>query len=269
MPDACPGLVPAKRSALAAAARGPWRCPESESRDLCTMDVRGVSRGAVEGQRGRVPPAAILDVDGTLVDTNYQHALAWYRAFRQNGIVLPVWRIHRHIGMGGDQLVEALISKQVEEKNGDEIRAAETPLYLEQIHEVEPFEGAKELIRDLKERGHAVVLASSAKEDEVDHYLELLEARDVADGWTTSADVETTKPEPDLVAAAIDKAGGGDAVMVGDSTWDCEAAKRAGIPSVGVLSGGFSTEELRDAGAEQVFDSIEALRGSIDETPLA
>jgi HAD superfamily hydrolase (TIGR01549 family) len=216
-----------------------------------------------------VPPAAILDVDGTLVDTNYQHTLAWYRAFRQSGIVLPIWRVHRHIGMGGDQLVAALAGEDVEEEKGDEIRAAEGPLYLAQIEEVEPLEGAKELIRDLKERGHAVVLASSAKAEEVDHYIDLLDARDVADGWTTSEDVETTKPEPDLVSAAIEKAGGGEAVMVGDSTWDCEAAKRAGIPTVGVLTGGFSDEELRDAGAGQVFDSIEALRGSIDETPLA
>jgi HAD superfamily hydrolase (TIGR01549 family) len=226
---------------------------------------RGGRAGANEGP---VPPAAILDIDGTLVDTNYQHAVAWYRAFRQNGIVLPLWRIHRHIGMGGDQLVTALCDERVEEEKGDDIRAAEGPLYLAQIEEVEPLAGARELIRDLKERGHAVVLASSAKEDEVDHYLDLLDARDVADGWTTSAEVEATKPEPDLVAAAIDKAGGGEAVMVGDSVWDCEAAKRAEIDSVGVLTGGFSEQELREAGAVQVFDSIEALRGSIEQTPL-
>ena len=113
------------------------------------------------------------------------------------------------------------------------------------IDEVEPLEGARELIVDLREKGHPVVLASSAKPDEVDHYLELLDARAVVDGWTTSGDVENTKPEPDLVAAAIEKAGGGKAVMVGDSTWDCESAKRAGIPTVGVLTGGFSEAELR------------------------
>lgn len=225
-------------------------------------------RPCAGGTVGEVPPAAILDIDGTLVDTNYQHAIAWYRAFRQNGIVLPIWRIHRHIGMGGDQLVAALAGEDVDEEKGDDIRDAEGPLYLAMIEEVEPLDGAKELIRDLKDRGHAVVLASSAKGNEVDHYVDLLDARDVADGWTTSEDVEATKPEPDLVAAAIDKAGGGDAVMVGDSTFDCEAAKRAEIETVAVLTGGFSEEELRDAGAVQVFESIEALRGSIDETPL-
>jgi HAD superfamily hydrolase (TIGR01549 family) len=216
-----------------------------------------------------VPPAAILDVDGTLVDTNYQHALAWYRAFRQQGIVLPIWRIHRHIGMGGDHLVEALCGRETEEEKGDEIRAAEKPLYLSMIDEVEPLDGARELIRDLKERHHAVVLASSAKADEVEHYLDLLEARELADGWTTSADVEATKPEPDLVVAATEKAGGGDAVMVGDSTFDCEAARRAGLETVAVLTGGFSEQELRDAGAALVFESIQELRRRLDETPLS
>ena len=214
-------------------------------------------------------PAAILDVDGTLVDTNYQHALAWFRAFRQHGVVLPIWRIHRHIGMGGDQLVASLVSEAFDEEQGDDVRAAEKALYLSLIDEVQPLEGARELITDLRENGHAVVLASSAKADEVDHYLELLDARGVVDGWTTSADVESTKPEPDLVAAAVEKAGGGKAVMVGDSTWDCESAKRAGLKSVGVLMGGFSERELLDAGAECVFDSLVSLRENLAETPLA
>jgi HAD superfamily hydrolase (TIGR01549 family) len=215
-----------------------------------------------------MPPAAILDIDGTLVDTNFQHAIAWYRAFHQHEIVLPVWRIHRHIGMGGDQLVKALAGEKLEEEKGDDIRAAEKVLYSELIGEVEPLEGARDLIVDLNDGGHSVVLASSAKEDEVDHYLDLLDARELADGWTTSADVEATKPEPDLVQAAIEKAGGGEAVMVGDSTWDCEAAKRAGIETVAVLTGGFSEAELRDAGAVAVYHSIDDLRQSLDETPL-
>ena len=216
-----------------------------------------------------MPPAAILDVDGTLVDTNFQHAIAWFRAFRQHDIVLPIWRIHRHIGMGGDQLVAALCDDATEKEKGDDIRAAEKTLYFELIDEVQPLRGARELIEDLKERRHAVVLASSAKQEEVDHYLDLLDARELADDWTTSADVEATKPEPDLVAAAMDKAGNGDAVMVGDTTWDCEAATRAGVPTVAVLTGGFSKAELREAGAAAVFQSIAELRQALDETPLA
>jgi len=213
--------------------------------------------------------AAILDIDGTLVDTNYQHAVAWYRAFRQSGIVLPVWRLHRHIGMGGDQLVAALAGEGFDEKYGDDVRTAEKALFRAMIDEVEPLEGARDLIVDLKKRGHEVVLASSANADDVDTYLDLLDARTLADGWTTSDDVEATKPEPDLIKAAVEKAGGGDAVMVGDSTWDCEAAKRAGLETLAVLMGGFSEDELLDAGASAVFYSIQDLREKLDDTPLA
>jgi HAD superfamily hydrolase (TIGR01509 family) len=214
-------------------------------------------------------PTAILDVDGTLVDTNYQHALAWYRAFHRLGEVLPIWRIHRHIGMGGDQLVKALCGEEVEAEKGDAIRDVEKDLYVDLIEEVEPLHGAGELIRDLKERGHAVLLASSAKPDEVEHYIDLLDARELADGWTTSGDVDATKPEPDLVEMARRKAGGGAAVLVGDSTWDCEAARRAGVETIAVLTGGFSEQELLDAGAVCVYESIDGLRRSLDETPLA
>jgi len=216
-----------------------------------------------------MPPAAILDIDGTLVDTNFHHAIAWYRAFKQHDIVLPIWRIHRHMGMGGDQLIGDMCGDRVEEEKGDDTRAAEKVLYSELIGEVEPLKGSRELIEDLKDRGHAVVLASSAKEDEVDHYLDLLDARELADDWTTSADVESTKPEPDLVKAAMEKAGNDDAVMIGDTTWDVEAAGRAGVKSVTVRTGGFSAAELRDAGAVAVFDSIDELRESLDDTPLA
>jgi len=216
-----------------------------------------------------MPPAAILDIDGTLVDTNFHHAIAWYRAFRQHEIVLPIWRIHRHIGMGGDQMIAALCGDGTEEAKGDDIRDAEKVLYSELIGEVEPLRGARELIVDLKDRGHPVVLASSAKEDEVDHYLDLLDARDLADDWTTSADVEATKPQPDLVNAAMEKAGTDVAVMVGDTPWDVQAAERAGIETVAVLTGGFSAAELRDAGAVAVFESIEELSEALDETPLA
>jgi HAD superfamily hydrolase (TIGR01509 family) len=214
------------------------------------------------------PPAAILDVDGTLVDTNYHHAIAWQRAFRRHGIMLPVWRIHRHMGMGGDQVIAALCGDDTEERLGDEIREAEKGLYMELIGEVAPLPDARRLIEVLKGRGHAVVLASSAKSEEVDHYLDLLDARELVDGWTTSADVEHTKPHPDLVAAGLEKAGGGPGVMVGDSTWDCEAATRAGLKTVAVLTGGFSEAELEEAGAVAVYGSIAELRESLDDTPL-
>jgi HAD superfamily hydrolase (TIGR01509 family) len=217
-----------------------------------------------------VGAAAILDIDGTLVDTNYHHTLAWQRALREHGVSVPAWRIHRHIGMGGDQLVAAVAGDELERRDGDAVREAEGERYAQLIGEVAPLPGARDLILALKERGHTVVLASSAKSDEVDVYLDLLGARDVVDGWTTSADVEATKPEPDLVLAALDKAGERDGtVLLGDSVWDFAAAGRAGIDAVGVLSGGFSEAELRDAGALAVYGSAADVLEHLDATPFA
>ena len=212
--------------------------------------------------------AAILDIDGTLVDSNYFHTIAWYRAFREHGHTLPMWRIHRAIGMGGDQMIGALLGDEVEEREGDDIRDTEKKRYFDLIDEVRPLEGSRELIEELREAGHRIVLASSAKPDEVDHYLDLLDARDLADAWTTSGDVERTKPEPDLVHSALEKVGGGPAVMVGDSVYDCEAAKNAGVETIAVLTGGFSDSELLKAGARIVFDSIVELRRCLSWTPL-
>ena len=213
--------------------------------------------------------AALLDVDGTLIDTNYQHAIAWYRAFREFDITRPIWRIHRAVGMGGDQLVPALVGEDVEREQGDEIREKRSDIYEELIGEVAPVEGAHELVTDLLERDVAVVLASSAPLEELEHYLELLDVRTLVDAWTTSDDVEQTKPEPDLVQAALEKApGGAEAVMVGDTRWDVEAAAKAGVPTLCVMTGGWSHQELLDAGAVGVFESVEDLRGRLDETPL-
>jgi HAD superfamily hydrolase (TIGR01509 family) len=210
---------------------------------------------------GAEPLTAILDVDGTLVDTNYQHAIAWFRALRSQGYTVQLWEIHRHIGMGGDQIVASLIGEEGESRAGDEIREAEGEAYAEMIGEVQPMDGARDLLAELAEDGAAVILASSAKAGEVEHYLDLLDARDLVRGWTTSADVERTKPHPDLVHAALDKAGAdAPAVMVGDSTWDVKAAEAAGIPTLAVLTGGFSEAELREAGAAEVVKSIGELR---------
>lgn len=211
---------------------------------------------------------AILDIDGTLVDTNYHHTLAWFRAFRQQGIVVPMWRIHRSIGMGGDQLVVALTSEEFDSEHGDATRTAHDTLYMSLIRDVEPMHDARELVADLKRLGHTVVLASSAKQVEVDHYLDLLDVRDLADDWTTADDVEATKPEPDLIKAAIEKGGGGQAAMLGDTVWDIEAAAKAKVPVVALTTGGFSRAELEEAGAVAVFDSLGELRGGLADTPL-
>ncbi|MGH2864606.1 MAG: HAD family hydrolase [Solirubrobacteraceae bacterium] len=212
----------------------------------------------------------ILDIDGTLVDTNYQHALAWYHAFREHGIVLPVWRIHRHIGMGGDQLVESLTDRDVEARFGDQIRSRESKYYGEMIDEVEAMKDAGELLKDLHESGHTVILASSAKPEEIEHYLDLLDARRLADDWTSAGDVQATKPQPDLVRAALERAGAPaeQAVMIGDSPWDIQAAERAGVKTIAMMTGGFSKAELCQAGAAEVYESVAELRGALDHTIL-
>jgi phosphoglycolate phosphatase-like HAD superfamily hydrolase len=217
-----------------------------------------------------VPLAVILDIDGTLVDSNYHHAIAWHRAFRRHGVTLPMWRIHRVMGMGGDLLVAALAGDDFEERCGDAIRADEKELYGELLPEVLPLPGARELVVALGERGHRVVLASSAKEEEVDHYLDLLDARGAAHAWTTAADVEATKPSPDLIEAARERAGGGDAAVIGDSPYDCEAARRAGIGLiVAVLTGGICEDALRESGAVAVYESVAELCRGLDESLLA
>jgi HAD superfamily hydrolase (TIGR01509 family) len=207
------------------------------------------------------PTTVVLDIDGTLVDTNYQHAIAWHRALRAHGYAVQLWRIHRHIGMGGDQIVTALIGEEAERRDGEAIREDEGEAYGELIGEVQAMDGATELLRELREDGARSILASSAKAGEVEHYVELLGAGELVEGWTTAADVERTKPDPDLVHAAVAKVeSDGPVVMVGDSTWDVKAAAAAGIPTLAVLTGGFSAAELREAGAAEVCESIGELR---------
>jgi HAD superfamily hydrolase (TIGR01549 family) len=203
-----------------------------------------------------MPRGVILDIDGTLVDTNYHHAIAWYMAFRQHEVTVPVWQIHRHIGMGGDQAVAALAGDEVEDRIGDALRTAHDVLYLDTIQSTSVFAGARELIVELVDRGHPVGLASSAGAQEVEHYLDLLRARDLVNAWTTADDVEQTKPQPDLVLAALKKLGVDEAVMIGDTPWDIKAATAAGVPTIAVLSGGFPHADLDHAGAAAVNDSV-------------
>ena len=162
---------------------------------------------------------AIFDVDGTLVDTNYQHALAWFRALRRYDITRPMWRIHRGIGMGGDMFVPEVGGREVEEAHGDDLREAWAEEFDQLIGEIQPFEGAHELLAEVKERGFRLVLASSGKTQHVEAFLDLIDGKSLADAWTTSDDVEKSKPEPDIVAAALAKVEGASGIMVGDSIY--------------------------------------------------
>ena len=218
------------------------------------------------------PRIAVLDVDGTLVDSNYQHAMAWYRALRSLGETYPIWRIHRLIGMGGDNLLTALAGEEVEARIGDQARERQGKEVDALLDEIAPLPGARDLLVAIKERGHRLVLASSGQQRHVDFALDLLDARDLADAWTSSADADRTKPAPDLLQAALKKLGApadADSVMVGDTPFDVEAATRAGMPTFVVRSGGFGDEELLEAGAAAIYDTPADLTAALDETDLA
>jgi HAD superfamily hydrolase (TIGR01549 family) len=208
--------------------------------------------------------AVIFDVDGTLVDTNYQHAIAWFRAFRRFDVSPAIWRIHRAIGMGGDQLVKAVAGDDVEARHGDDLRSAWTEEFAVFLPQVQPFAGAQALLAEVKQRGLSLVLASSGEREHVEHYLDLIGGRELADAWTTSEDAEQTKPAPDLIETAMKKMDTSNAVMIGDSVWDAEAAERAGIGTLAVRTGGFSVDELESAGAKKVYDSLEDLQADLD-----
>jgi phosphoglycolate phosphatase-like HAD superfamily hydrolase len=215
-----------------------------------------------------VPDTAIFDVDGTLVDTNYQHALAWFRAFRRVDITLPLWHLHRAIGMGGDNYVAYVAGDQVEKEYGSALRDASVEEFDQLIGEVRPFAASRPLLEEVKKRGFKLVLASSGHAKHVEVLLDLIGGKELADAWTTADDVRSSKPSPDLVSAALGKVEGGSGAMVGDSTWDCIAAGKLAVPTVGVLTGGFSREELKDAGAIRVFDSLGAMLDELDTTPF-
>jgi HAD superfamily hydrolase (TIGR01549 family) len=214
-------------------------------------------------------PAAILDVDGTLVDNNYQHALAWHQAFRRVGLVVPVWKCHRTVGVGGDKFVTQVCGDEVEAEHGDAIREHESEIFGAMRDDAAPLEGAREFVVALEERGNAVVLASSGNAEDIGRYVELLEIEGSIDALVTSDDVEASKPAPDLLEAALGELGRRDAVMVGDTFWDVAAAERAGIPCIALLSGGFGGEELRSSGAVEVYESVAELTAKLGDSALA
>jgi HAD superfamily hydrolase (TIGR01549 family) len=203
---------------------------------------------------------AVVDVDGTLVDTNYHHTLAWARAFARQKLFPPAWRIHRAIGMGGDRLVAAVGGDDTEARVGDALRAAWTEEFDPFLREVGLLPGAAEFLAFLHGKELRVVLATSGKPEHVDHYLDLLNGRELADTWVTAEDADASKPAPDLVQSAMRRVDASAAVMVGDSIWDVHSAAQLGVPTVCVLSGGIAAGELREAGARTVYADLPSLQ---------
>ena len=194
--------------------------------------------------------AVLFDIDGTLVDSTYHHALAWHRAFERLGDAPPMWRLHRAIGMGGDKLVAEVAGDDTEEQHGDDLRDWWREEYAEIRIEVGPLPGAAALVRTLAADGFRIALASSGDPQFAREAVDLLGIGDQVEVLTTSEDVESSKPEPDLVGVTLERLGGVEqAVFVGDTPYDVEAAGRAGLACIGLLTGGFSRSELDEAGA--------------------
>ena len=205
--------------------------------------------------------AVLLDVDGTLVDSTYQHAVAWHRAFDRYGDPPPLWRVHRTIGMGGDKLVAEVTDEDTEERLGDRLREAWQEEYRRLMPEVRPLPGAAALVADLHAAGVRVALASSGEAEFAEHAVELLGIGDHVETVVTAADVDASKPDPDLLQVTLERLDGvARAFFVGDTVYDVEAASRAGLPCLTVRTGGFGRAELEAAGAALVVDSVEELR---------
>ena len=220
---------------------------------------------------GHPAPAAVLfDIDGTLVDSNYLHVVAWMGAFESAGCYAEAWRIHEAIGMDSDKLLEHLLGddagrlgKRASDEHGRQYKKLGGLL--------KPFDGARELLRTVSQRGLKVVLATSAPEDELDLLRKILDVEDAVEVVTNAEDVDTAKPAPDIVQVALERAGvpAAQAVFVGDAVWDVQAAKSAGVRCLAVRTGGISPAPLLDAGAFAIYDSVRTLLDHYDESILA
>ena len=200
-------------------------------------------------------PAVLFDIDGTLVDSNYLHVHAWQRAFHEAGLPVQAWHIHRSIGMDGSALVDQL-SNGADDDVQKRLKDLHTRYYEAGGELLTTLPGARQLLQRVADLGLQVVLATSAPENELAMLRSTLACDDLVSAITSSEDVEQAKPRPDIVNVALQKAGvtEHDAVFVGDTVWDVEASARAGVPCIGVLSGGVSRGELEDAGAAAIFD---------------
>ncbi|MGW4379771.1 HAD family hydrolase [Kitasatospora sp. NPDC004531] len=215
--------------------------------------------------------AALFDVDGTLVDTSYLHTLAWSEALRQHGHHPPAASVHRAIGMGSDQLLDHLLGDGRDRSEDDAVSAAHLALYAQHWPGLRAFDGAADLLRACADRGWRVVLCTSASGPELDVLRKVLDADEAIFAVTDADSVSASKPAPDLVHSALDRASASPerAVFVGDTVWDVRAANRAGTPCVAVETGGFAGDELRGAGALEVHASVGALLESLDDSVLA
>ncbi|PYY33900.1 MULTISPECIES: HAD family hydrolase [unclassified Curtobacterium] len=213
--------------------------------------------------------AVLFDIDGTLADSNYAHIDAWWRAFRAAGESVDAWRIHRAIGMDSSKLLEGLLPDASDEVR-DTAKQFHTAFYSEHMPQLRLLPGSRELLEAVAARGHAVVLATSAPQNELDRLLELLDADEWVTAVTSGEDVEQAKPAPDIIGVALEKVGvdAGSAVMVGDAMWDVESSGRVGVTCVGVMTGGIGGDELRGAGAAAVYDDAAALLADLDDSPI-
>ena len=211
--------------------------------------------------------AVLFDIDGTLVDTNYLHVLAWRRVFLERGEPeVTSARIHRLVGMGSDELLETLFGRPRPELKPERAR------YFDALKaEIRAFPRTGDLLRAVHDRGIRVVLATSAEKSDLEALLEAIDADDAIDAVTSAGEVEHAKPDPDLFCVALEAAGTAPeaTVVVGDTVWDVKAAARAGLPCVGVTSGGISRADLEAAGAVAVYDDVSALLDDLDHSPLA
>ena len=219
------------------------------------------------------PQAVLFDVDGTLVDTVDLHAQAWLDIFRQFGLDATFDEIRRQIGKGGDQLLPGLVPPEFLADRQEEMEKARAELFTrDYMPRVKPFPKVRELFERLRGDGLKIALATSGKPEEVAHHKELLNIGDLLDAETTSDEAERSKPFPDIFQAAFRKLGLTDpslAMVVGDTPYDTEAARAAGNPSLGVLSGGFTEASLRAAGAVAVYRDPAHLLECYEESPLA
>jgi HAD superfamily hydrolase (TIGR01549 family) len=213
--------------------------------------------------------AVLFDIDGTLVDSNYLHIDAWDRAFAEVGHPVNTWRIHRAIGMDSSKLLETLLEDDAEAL-ADRAKEAHTRHYEATGDRLRSFGRSQDLLRTLAERGYEVVLATSAPASELEMLRRTLDVEDAIAKITSAEDVTTAKPAPDIVQVALQKAGVApdEAIFVGDTVWDVEAAAQAGVATIGFRSGGVSEGELRDAGAVAVYDDAAHLLAELDSSPL-